>query len=145
MNWLNELEGVWGEARTKAAAMPKMITIPDGQHKAVISGAEVDPERPYVRFYLKFPDFGNIPRTKVIFVTGQLEYVIRELASIGLDILSPKDLPSAAAASVGKVVQVTVKTKPGKKYSDIYFNKDLGERVNFDNDIIADSDNPASW
>jgi hypothetical protein len=144
MDWLKGLREEWNSAQERLPSMRKVgPQIPNGTHKAVIISGDVDPDRPMIKFGLRFPDFKNIVRTKVIFVSGKLEYVLRELDTIGANTLDPETLEAAVKSSVGKVVEVYVNQKEGEKYAKMYFNKDLGERVELE--AASSDDAPENW
>lgn len=142
MDWIKDIAGDWARGLEKAKDLPKVQKpLPDGEHRAAIIQGSLDPNKPQIRFSLQFVDHENIVRTKVIFMTGDLSWTARELEVIGAAVEDPNQLEAAVAASVGKILNVYVKTKPGEKYSKIYFNSDTGQTI----DLAPKNEDPSAW
>jgi len=148
MDWLKELSDDWKSSTEKVKDLKKISYIlQDGNYKATITSAVVDEDRPMIKFGLLFPqqDGPPIARTKVIFVSGKLEYVHRELGVIGCDTDDLSNLSETIQNAVGKIIDVTVRTPAGEKYAKIYFNRDTGERSDESFGGGANTDSPQDW
>ena len=127
MEWLDNLEEAWGKAATEVGNFKgRSKGLPDGITRAQILGHQLtlEEKRRMIKFKLRFIDHENIERTKVLFLSGNLLYPMRELSNINSS-SALSQLSEVLKTTTGKVVEVEVKTKPGEKYSQYYFRDDL--------------------
>lgn len=139
MTWLNDLQDdAFAEALAQAKANRKQWEderpaggfkrVPDGKHTFLITSARVSDDKPMIQFDLRVESFEDRHLTKTIWLGGNLQYPIGEFLSLGIEVGSKKDMIDAVPTMVGMRVAGAVRTKPGKTYSDIFFNS-LIERV----------------
>lgn len=141
MKWDDNVKGVWAATETKPAAGPR---VPDGKNRAKIVDAAWDETMRAARWALEFPDAGGKRLTKTNFLfdksgTPQFQWTKQDLDTLGSPCASLEDLEDALAATVGTMVQVTLVTPPGTKFTNIYFNHRI------DGADAIEAEVPADW
>lgn len=144
MKWMTDIQSDWTNANEAMKSLSTPVHIPDGVHRAALVSVEPDEERPMIRLKLRFLDFNNVERTKVMFFGSHPEYARNELAKVGLDGSNPMEVLANLEARLGHVFDIYVRSKKDSKYSDMYFNANRGETVDMGADMFSDDD-PTAW
>ena len=143
MLWTDDVKEQWRGTKTQPAAGPR---IPDGKHRVKIVNAGFDEKLRAAKWMLGFEDVGDkvLGKTNFMFTKEglpQFEYTKNDLLTLGVDKELANDLDrieEALASTIGKYAQVTVITKSGEKYSNMYFNALAG-------DVVETQDPSGNW